>query len=409
MNFLESLKTAIQSIKINKMRSFLTMLGIIIGISSVITMSSIGKGGQENITGDLKKGGYGKFNITVDKTDENFRWKYLLDEDIIKKLKDSGKFKEVSPKISTNFGLKIGNNPRKEMMMFDVTTPDYENINKVEILYGRNFLPIEYEEGEKIITIDNITAQNLFGNSRNALGEKIDLSKGRNGINYSYKIVGVFKNPLEQMSKMMGGKRIPRFGRIPLNTYQKLFDSQGTGYTSLILEAKDPEQLAETMLDAKEILGNMIDDSELYDINVENNGASSFDNILTTLNIFVTFVAGISLFVGGIGVMNIMLVSVVERTKEIGIRKAIGATNYDILSQFLMESVILTGIGGILGVVFGIIFGLGIGYIIGIFPIFSIFTITISMLISMGIGILFGVTPAKKAAKLNPIDALRTE
>lgn len=407
MNFIESLKSAIQSLKGNKMRSFLTMLGIIIGISSVIIMSAIGKGGQENITGNLKEGGYGKFSISVDKQDEEFRWKYLLDDSIIDKIKESGKFKAVSPKISSNFAVKIGE--RKEMMFLSVTTPDFEEIDKIDIVYGRNILPFEYESGEKVITIDQLTARALFTNEKNAVGQTVELSQGRRGNDITYKIVGVYKNPLEQMIKIMGGRRIPRFLRMPLNTYDKLFDLQSGGYTSLIVESKDPEKLAESMTDAKKLMADITGIEELYEVNAESNAAASFDNILSTLNIFVTFVAGISLFVGGIGVMNIMLVSVIERTKEIGIRKAIGATNADIMIQFLMESIILTGLGGILGIIIGVLLGIGIGFVVKIPPIFSTVSIVSSLIVSTGIGIIFGVTPAKKAAQLNPVDALRSE
>lgn len=407
MNFIESLKSAIQSLKGNKMRSFLTMLGIIIGISSVITMSAIGKGGQENITGNLKEGGYGKFSISVDKQDEEFRWKYLLDDSIIDKIKESGKFKAVSPKISSNFAVKIGE--RKEMMFLSVTTPDFEEIDKIDIIYGRNILPFEYESGEKVITIDQLTARALFTNEKNAVGQTVELSQGRRGNDIAYKIVGVYKNPLEQMIKIMGGRRIPRFVRMPLNTYDKLFDLQSGGYTSLIVESKDPEKLAESMTEAKKLMADITGIEELYEVNSESNAAASFDNILSTLNIFVTFVAGISLFVGGIGVMNIMLVSVIERTKEIGIRKAIGATNTDIMIQFLMESIILTGLGGILGIIIGVLLGMGIGFAVKIPPIFSTASIVSSLIVSTGIGIIFGVTPAKKAAQLNPVDALRSE
>ena len=407
MNFIESLKSAIQSLKGNKMRSFLTMLGIIIGISSVITMSAIGKGGQENITGNLKEGGYGKFSISVDKQDEEFRWKYLLDDSIIDKIKESGKFKAVSPKISSNFAVKIGE--RKEMMFLSVTTPDFEEIDKIDIVYGRNILPFEYESGEKVITIDQLTARALFTNEKNAVGQTVELSQGRRGNDIAYKIVGVYKNPLEQMIKIMGGRRIPRFVRMPLNTYDKLFDLQSGGYTSLIVESKDPEKLAESMTEAKKLMVDITGIEELYEVNSESNAAASFDNILSTLNIFVTFVAGISLFVGGIGVMNIMLVSVIERTKEIGIRKAIGATNADIMIQFLMESIILTGLGGILGIIIGVLLGMGIGFAVKIPPIFSTASIVSSLIVSTGIGIIFGVTPAKKAAQLNPVDALRSE
>ena len=407
MNFIESLKSAIQSLKGNKMRSFLTMLGIIIGISSVITMSAIGKGGQENITGNLKEGGYGKFSISVDKQDEEFRWKYLLDDSIIDKIKESGKFKAVSPKISSNFAVKIGE--RKEMMFLSVTTPDFEEIDKIDIIYGRNILPFEYESGEKVITIDQLTARALFTNEKNAVGQTVELSQGRRGNDIAYKIVGVYKNPLEQMIKIMGVRRIPRFVRMPLNTYDKLFDLQSGGYTSLIVESKDPEKLAESMTEAKKLMADITGIEELYEVNSESNAAASFDNILSTLNIFVTFVAGISLFVGGIGVMNIMLVSVIERTKEIGIRKAIGATNADIMIQFLMESIILTGLGGILGIIIGVLLGMGIGFAVKIPPIFSTASIVSSLIVSTGIGIIFGVTPAKKAAQLNPVDALRSE
>ncbi|MDU1909999.1 ABC transporter permease [Fusobacterium sp.] len=407
MNFIESLKSAVQSLKGNKMRSFLTMLGIIIGISSVITMSAIGKGGQENITGNLKEGGYGKFTISVDKQDEEFRWKYLLDDSIIEKIKESGKFKAVSPKISSNFAIKIGE--RKEMMFLNVTTPDFEEIDKVNIVYGRNILPFEYESGEKVITIDQLTARALFTNEKNAVGQTVELSQGRRGNDITYKIVGVYKNPLEQMIKIMGGRRIPRFVRMPLNTYDKLFDLQSGGYTSLIVEGNDPEKLAESMTEAKKLMADITGIEELYEVNAESNAAASFDNILSTLNIFVTFVAGISLFVGGIGVMNIMLVSVIERTKEIGIRKAIGATNGDIMIQFLMESIILTGLGGLLGIVIGILLGVGIGFVVKIPPIFSTISIVSSLIVSTAIGIVFGVTPAKKAAQLNPVDALRSE
>ncbi|MGL4357564.1 MAG: ABC transporter permease, partial [Cetobacterium sp.] len=341
MNFLESLKGAIQNLRGNKVRSFLTMLGIIIGISSVITMSAIGKGGQQNITGDLKEGGYGKFTISVDKDDEEFRWKYLLEPEIIESLKSTNLFKNVSANISTRVFIEVGR--RREMIQLTATTPDYEKIDKAEYLYGRAFLPFEYEKGEKILVIDNLTAKSLFGSSENAVGNEMSFAIGRKNSPITYKIVGVFKNPLEELVKVMGGQRIPRFMRTPLNTYDKVYNLSTGGYNSIIVESKNPEELATDMSAANKVLEDISGVKGLYQVETMSNAAASFDKILSTLNLFITFVAGISLFVGGIGVMNIMLVSVIERTKEIGIRKAIGATNKDILIQFLMESVILTG------------------------------------------------------------------
>ena len=235
------------------------------------------------------------------------------------------------------------------------------------------------------------------------------MSQSRKSIKIPYTIVGVFQNQFEQYVKAMGGRRIPRFVRMPLKTYDKVYDLKVNGYTDIIIESKNPDFMSEDMGEVKRLLEEITGVKDLYEVGTLSDGASSFDNILTTLNIFVIFVAGISLFVGGIGVMNIMLVSVIERTKEIGIRKAIGATDTNILMQFLLESIILTGCGGIIGIIFGVLLGIGIGNIVGIPPIFSIWSITISLVVSMSIGIIFGVIPAKKAAKLNPIDALRSE
>lgn len=407
MNFLESLKGAIQNLKGNKIRSFLTMLGIIIGISSVITMSAIGKGGQQNITGDLKEGGYGKFTISIDKDDEEFRWKYLLEPEIVDSLKETNIFKNVSANISTRVFLELGK--RREIIQLIATTPDYEKIDKAEYIFGRKFLPFEYEKGEKILVIDNLTAKDLFGSADKAIGKEMSFAVGRKNSPITYKIVGVFKNPLEELITVMGGRRIPRFMRTPLNTYDKVYDLSKGGYNSIIVESKNPENLAADMKNANIILEDITGVKGLYQVETMSNAAASFDNILSTLNLFITFVAGISLFVGGIGVMNIMLVSVIERTKEIGIRKAIGATNKNILIQFLMESVILTGIGGIVGVLIGITLALVIGYFVNIPPVFSVFSITLALGVSTFIGVIFGVTPAKKASQLNPIDALRAE
>lgn len=407
MNFYESLKSAVQSLKGNKARSFLTMLGIIIGISSVITMSAIGKGGQENITGNLKKTGYGKFTVYVDREDQSFRWKYLLDDSTIEKLKKTNEFKAVSPMIKKRLFAKIGG--RDEIMWLTVSTPEYEEIDKVNITGGRSFLSLEYKNGERSILIDHITARDIFGSTRNALGKSIDMSKSRKDPKLRYTVVGVFQNEFEQYVKAMGGRRIPRFVRMPLRTYDKVFDLKANGYTDIVIESKNPENMSKDMARAKEILEDITGVADLYEVGTLSDGASSFDSVLTTLNLFVTFVAGISLFVGGIGVMNIMLVSVIERTKEIGIRKAIGATNRDILVQFLMESIILTGCGGIIGIIFGVLLALLVGNFAGIPPVFSLFSILISLAVSMGIGIVFGVAPAKKAAELNPVDALRSE
>ena len=202
---------------------------------------------------------------------------------------------------------------------------------------------------------------------------------------------------------------MPASIRMPYKTYNETFNSGLDTFDSIMIEAKDAKKLAESMNEAKELLEFYKNTKEVYIARAVSNEVESFDKILSTLSIFITLAAGISLFVGGIGVMNIMLVTVVERTKEIGIRKALGAKNKDILKQFLFESVILTLLGGIIGIILGFILGILGGRIVGIKPVFSLFSIILSMSISVVVGVIFGVSPARKAAQLNPIDALRTE
>ena len=251
MNFLESLNSAIKSLKGNRARSFLTMLGIIIGISSVITMSAIGKGGQQNITGKLKENGYGKFTVYADMKDENFRWKYLFEDEMIKKLKATKEFKNISPRITQRVYSKF--NGRFEIVWLTVATPDYEKMDKVNMLYGREFISFEYKNGERIALIDHITAKDIYGKPQDAIGKTINLALSRKEAEVPYRIVGVFENNFEDYVKAMGGKRIPRFARFPLSTYERLYDD-ASNYSSIIVESKNPEKISEDMAKMKKIL-----------------------------------------------------------------------------------------------------------------------------------------------------------
>lgn len=407
MNFLEIFKGTISTLKANKLRTILTMLGIIIGIASVITMWAIGVGGRENVLGDLKKIGYGKFTISIDYKSEEFKYKDYFTEETLDLLRESGKFKNVAIGMSERFRVK--KDDVRKFSYADVSTLDFEKISPVEILVGRNFLPFEYEKNEKVITLDNSSAKKLFGTEKNAIGKTLEISRFRSQQVYIYTIVGVFRSPYEAFDKLFADEDMPVMLRMPYKTYNQTFNSNLDTFDSIMIEAKDANKLAESMNEAKKLLEFYKNASEVYITRAISNDIESFDKILSTLSIFITLAASISLFVGGIGVMNIMLVTVVERTKEIGIRKALGAKNKDILKQFLFESVILTLLGGFIGIILGFVLGFLGGKIIGIKPVFSIFSIILSMSIAVIVGIIFGVSPARKAAKLNPIDALRTE
>ncbi len=408
MNFFESIRSAFQSLISNKMRSLLTMLGIIIGISSVILMSSLGKGGQKQITGEMSKTGYGNFEITVDSDSDYYREKYLLDDSDLDLVKSVESVSFASPKIDSRIRyVNKDNNYRGELT---ATTCDYENIEELTYLEGRPFLKSEHESREKLIVIDDITARSFYPDE-SAVGKTIELELQKGQQRIRFIVVGVFENPAGKVASIMGAPGIPRFGRIPLNTAKQLFDVDT--YDTIVVKPDDPENIVTAMEDVKSTLEekNSIssDMSDIYEISETVSRGSSFDNILSTLNIFITSVASISLLVGGIGVMNIMLVSVTERIREIGIRKALGAKNMDILVQFLIESVILTSVGGLLGIVVGILGAFAVGDMLEVVPIFSSTILLVSVTVSTLIGIIFGVVPARKASLLNPIEALRVD
>lgn len=196
---------------------------------------------------------------------------------------------------------------------------------------------------------------------------------------------------------------------LPYHTYNTNFKSSNNLIDSIMVETENPDNLTQEMKDMQTLLEEKYKVKDVFKVESASKELDTFDKTLTTLSLFITLAASISLFVGGIGVMNIMLVTVIERTKEIGIRKAIGATDKDIMKQFLYESIILTGLGGALGILIGMLLSTLIGLAVGITPSFSIASILISFGISAVIGVIFGVSPARKAAKLNPIDALRSE
>lgn len=410
MNILESLKMAISSILSNKMRSFLTMLGIIIGISSVITIIALGNGGKNYIGEEFAKMGSNTVTLNVDPSKVEQASDYFTLDDV-KQIKDRvGTVKYVSPNV-TEKGTARTDTKTSTANVTGVNT-DYSLISNVEIVYGRFLNEREVEEGKAVAVIDQTSAIALFGTD-DVVGKTFKL--GPVGSSKSATVVGVSK-----ASSMFGGSRsgppsrngdsTPTLVTVPVTFLQTLFPLD-FNISTLTMTSTSQSNSVQTGNDALKIL-QAKHDNKTADLYKATNSASMLESINQVLGIFTTFlsaVAAISLLVGGIGVMNIMLVSVTERTKEIGIRKAIGATTNAILFQFLTESVILSVIGGLLGMTLGIVAAQIIGSFAGINPSVSILVILETILFSSAVGIFFGIYPARKAAKLDPIDALRYE
>lgn len=400
MKFFESLKIAVDSIKSNKLRSFLTMLGIIIGISSVIAIISLGQGGQGAVTDQFEKIGANTVTISLDNTKAQ-KSDYFTFQDV-KQIKNKiNSVKYISPVVLKS-GI-VASNMKTKNANITGSNVDYVDIENYGILYGRYFNEMEENEAKAVAVIDENTAKELFGYA-NVVGTSINL--GPQNSSRKVKIVGV-----KSSANVFGGRaNMPARIDTPI-TFLKTMYSGDFAINSLYLSAGSKE-VSKDAGDSTISLLESRHNNRGKEIYTAENVFKQLDQINKVLGIFTEFigaVAAISLIVGGIGVMNIMLVSVTERTREIGIRKAIGATTSNIMLQFLTESVIISLIGGIIGMALGILGAEVIGYAFNIIPVISPSVIISSIVFSSAVGIFFGIYPAKKAAALNPIDALRYE
>ncbi|HEX2924734.1 MAG TPA: ABC transporter permease [Ruminiclostridium sp.] len=392
MGFFQAYKMALKSIASNKVRAFLTMLGVIIGVGSVITAVAFAQGSTKSITDSIE--GLGSNIVTVSITGRNSNRNITYDE--MKNFADenSNDISMIAPTVSGNMTLKAGTKSRNSTVIG--TSEEYEYIRSRHVQSGRFILSFDNDYKLKTAVIGTAVANDLFA-GQNPIGQTMKI----NG--EIFKIVGL----LQQID---GGQDSSNDDQviIPVNVAQRL--SRNGRISNFIVQAASSNTVDITMARLNVFLTGIYGSTDAFTVTNQAQMLSTLNSITNTLMVVLGGIAAISLVVGGIGIMNIMLVSVTERTREIGIRKAIGAKRKNIMIQFLIEAIMITGIGGVMGILIGLFC---IRFIIGGFhittPVYSPFWMMLSFGISLGVGIIFGMFPAYKAARLNPIEALRFE
>ncbi len=409
--FIQSVKIALNALLLNKTRSFLTMLGIVIGITAVIILSSAGAGAQSLILGAVKgigsnlifvvPGGTGNNKFAPPASSQGAVITTLVDADV-RSLRNKALAPDlayVSPEARGQFTVARGSD--NELALVSGEDENYFTVRDITLSEGDWFTKNDVDGLTQVAILGSKIKDNLFG-------EEDPINKIIKIHEISFRVIGV-----------MAPKGIGPFGVdqdsqviVPVSTAQKIL--LGINYYNLIqIEAVSADAIpaAEDEITAILMNNHRINDPAKNDFTVRNTGDAL--NLLTTitgtLTLFLAAVAGISLLVGGIGIMNIMLVAVTERTREIGLRKAIGAKRKDILLQFIIEALVLTILGGLFGIVFGIIGSYIIAQFGGWSSAVSINSIILAFGVSALFGIVFGIYPANKASKLDPIDALRYE
>lgn len=418
MSITEIIKQSILALKANRLRSIFSILGIVIGVTAVVIILSMGQSLRGLVMNEVESYGKNVLDIAVKVPGasevgsltsmvQGVKVTTLKRQDI-KDLQDKNRFPYITGVSGQAFGQEWINyqDKEKQILIYGCSSdfPEVFQIAKLES--GRFFHDQEEESLAKVAVLGHELKKDLFG-KENPIGKKIRI-KGNN-----YKIVGVFES-MDMMS--MGGIDINDFIYIPLKTTLKLI--LGIDYLSeIVLTVEDTSYFPRAKQEIAQLLRknhNISDpDKDDFMITTMEEILNQINDISVILNLLLGFLAVISLIVGGVGIMNIMLVSVTERTKEIGLRKSVGASKKDILNQFLIESLVITGLGGTIGVILGILISLLSAVVVraqGIsgWPIsVSWLAVIVAFVISMAIGLIFGVYPAKKAARLDPITALR--
>ncbi|MBQ2990625.1 MAG: ABC transporter permease [Clostridia bacterium] len=391
---METIKMAFSAILGNKGRSFLTMLGVIIGVVSVTVLIAIGEGATSSVTDSISSMGTNLLTANIqtrrvgwgrpgsNNRSAGAKGTVILKLDDVLTLKENEYIEAVSPTCSGSLTVKAGSINTTAQVMG--VLPDYATIVNQEIAFGRYIIDADVANRSAVCVVGPDLAEDLFGNT-NVVGNTVHVN-GR-----KFRIVGVLDSTSSTLI-------------MPFTLAQRMLNA--TTITSIYLSATAPETVDAAESALNRFLYKKYQNDSTYSITNQEAILETVNEMTGTLTLMLGGIAGISLLVGGIGIMNIMLVSVTERTREIGIRKAIGAKRRNILMQFLIESVVISGLGGVLGLGCSLVLMRVIGDYMNLTLTLSAGVVQLAMGFSMGVGVIFGLYPANKASKLKPIDAL---
>lgn len=425
MSILESITLALTSLRSNKMRSMLTLLGVIIGIASVITILTLGQALKTQTLKGLDDLGASDYNVTVQPRaatpEEEEEYLYspptvdspdaLIDFERIQKIKDHFPGRVTGVSISGDSGgtatlTRPGEVSTARASLTPVNT-DYMTMKRIEVSHGRTLTDDDVDNDRTVAVVSPNTVEQLFGgDAQAALGS--DITAQTDSGTADFTIVGVYK---KANGGALLGSDSTSYIYVPYPAEARLSTeaSAGVASSSISVRADAHQDQAQFKQDLHDFLDTMYADDPDYRAKVGDfkKELESFNKIISTMSLAISAIGGISLLVGGIGVMNIMLITVTERTREIGVRKALGATRRDIRVQFVVEAIIVCMIGGLIGIALGAALGMIGSTLLGTFVFPPLGGIVLSLLFSLIIGLFFGYYPAGKAARLNPIEALR--
>ena len=404
MNIIESFKQALSSLRANKLRSILTMIGIVMGVFSVITIVAIGNATQSYMDNEFAK--IGANVLAVSYKSGTINSNDVLQNDDMKAIAKVEEIKNVGTSMGRSGTIRLGDKTRNA----NITgiSSQYKDIMPTDMSQGRMINDIDNSLRSNVVVIKEDFAKANFKNE-NPIGQKLRVKLG-SGSSMNLTVIGVTKAEDSIFGDMMSYESQSVSLTIPLTTLQAYYPwSDQLNYMYATVESKDKEDLKKIADKVIRILELKHGNKDKYYVQFLSEVQEQLNSVLGIVSSVLLVVAVITLVVGGIGIVNILLVSVTERIREIGVRKALGARKRDIIFQFITESIILTGLSGTVGIILGILAGFVISSAIKIPPTVDVTVVILAFLGSVALGLLFGVYPAKRAADLDPIESLRYE